>query len=217
MLTLYWAIAAGLSLAYGVWRVKDGPSVTRTMMKAMSVAFLGVIAFFAGGPLLLVVALLLCALGDAFLSMEEKWLQPGIAAFAGGHIIYIVLFINLGAGVGYDVFRIVLQIALLGAAGFYFYWIRSSLGAMRVPVSIYFGIIALMTLLALGLPQAHWLVTLGALMFLVSDAILAAEMFKIPRESPHRRWTPFAVWGLYWGGQALITLGVLHPLRAATL
>jgi uncharacterized membrane protein YhhN len=183
------------------------------MLKTMSVAFLALIAFAEGGPLLLVLALGFCAVGDAFLALSAKWLKAGMAAFAIGHALYIILFVNLGGGLGPDALRLVLQIGLIRCAFFLYQWLNPELGAMRAPVLGYFVIIFGMAQLALGLPHAHWLATLGALMFLASDALLAGELFRFKPGARLRRWSPYAVWTLYWAGQAAITAGVLYPDR----
>jgi uncharacterized membrane protein YhhN len=167
-----------------------------------------------GGFILLVIGLVLCAVGDAFLSRAgEGPLKAGMAAFAAGHLVYIGLFLNLGGGMGADPLRIGLQVAVLLAAGGLARWLWPSLGSMRAPVAGYVVVVASMALLALGLPPSLWLVTVGALMFLTSDALLAGEMFKLPAGDAARRWTSPAVWLLYWGGQAAITAGFLYPAK----
>ena len=49
----------------------------------------------------------------------------------------------------------------------------------------------------------------GAVLFIASDAILAAEKFLMASLSPRRRPARIAVWLLYYAAQALITLGFL--------
>ncbi len=210
---IYWLVAAALALLY-LPRVGDPPGRTRTMLKTLSVLALAFVALVGGGFILLVIALILCAIGDAFLSRTgEGPLKAGMAAFAAGHLVYIALFLNLGGGVGADPLRIALQAGVALAAGGLARWLWPSLGVMRMPVAGYVVVVALMTLLALGLPSSLWLVTVGALMFLTSDALLAGEMFKLPADSSARRWTTPAVWILYWGGQAAITAGFLYPAK----
>lgn len=210
---IYWLVAAVLAVLY-LLRVGDPPGRTRTMVKTLSVLALAFVALIGGGYILLVLALILCAVGDAFLSRAgDASLKAGMAAFAAGHLIYIVLFLNLGGGLGYDVLRIILQMAVAIAAGGIAYWLWPSLGAMRGLVAGYMGVVALMTLLAVGLPPSLWLVSAGALLFLTSDALLAGELFKLPANSPSRRWTSPTVWTLYWGGQAAITAGFLYPSK----
>jgi uncharacterized membrane protein YhhN len=53
------------------------------------------------------------------------------------------------------------------------------------------------------------LVIAGAVAFMASDGILAAERFLVAAISPHRGWMRFAVWALYYAAQALIVAGFL--------
>jgi uncharacterized membrane protein YhhN len=136
-----------------------------------------------------------------------------MAAFGLGHLLYIVLFVNQGGGVGFDGVRIGLQVAVLAATGLLTRWLWPSLGAMRAPVAIYIVLVSVTALVSLGLPDSLWLVTVGALVFMTSDALLSGELFKLPADSPVRRWSAPAVWVLYWVGQAAITAGFLYPQR----
>lgn len=210
---IYGLVAFVLAVLY-LSRVGDPPGRTRTLIKTLSVVALAFVALIGGGPLLLVGALLLCAVGDAFLSRRgETSLKAGMLAFAAGHLLYVALFLNSGGGLGVDVLRILLQMAIVLAASGMTLWLWPSLGAMRGMVAGYIAIVTIMTLLAVGLPPGLWLVTLGALMFMTSDAILSGELFRLPPESPARRWTSPSVWALYWGGQAAITAGFLYPVK----
>ena len=210
---IYWGIAGILATLY-LSRVGDPPGRTRTLLKTLSVVALALVALIGGGFILLVIALLFCALGDYFLARKnETSLKAGMAAFAVGHLVYIGLFLNQGGGVGYDVLRILIQLAVAGAAGGVAHWLWPSLGDMRRPVAAYMVIVASMTLLAVGLPPSLWMVSVGALLFMTSDALLAGELFKLPTDSPSRRWTSPLVWSLYWTGQALMTAGFLYPVK----
>ena len=62
---------------------------------------------------------------------------------------------------------------------------------------------------ALRLDTAYWLVTLGAVMFIASDAILSLQLFRKPADEPAGIAPSLAVWFLYFGGQALIAWGML--------
>lgn len=210
---IYWALATGLA-AYYLMRVADPPGRTRTMVKVLSVVALALVALIGDGYLLLVLALALCAVGDGFLAQKgEAPLRCGMLAFGLGHLVYVVLFANQGGGIADSFVRIVLQLAVAGAAVALAAWLWPDLGALRVPVTIYMVLVSLTALLALGLPDSLWLVTIGALLFMTSDALLAGELFKLPEDSPARRWSTPAVWLLYWGGQAAITAGFLYPDR----
>lgn len=210
---IYAGLAAGLA-AYYLVRVGDPPGRTRTAVKVLSVLTLALVAFMAGGYMLLVLALVLCAIGDGFLAQKgEAQLQRGMLAFGLGHLVYVVLFANQGGGVAEGWPRLLLQLSVLLGAGAVARWLWPSLGALRTPVAIYMGLVTLTALLAIALPDSLWLVTVGALMFLTSDALLAGELFKLPANSPTRRWSSPTVWLLYWGGQAAITAGFLYPAR----
>jgi uncharacterized membrane protein YhhN len=210
---IYWLAALALALLY-LPRVSDPPGRTRTMIKALSVVALAFVALIGGGPLLLVLALLLCAAGDAFLSRPgDGALKAGMLAFAAGHLVYVALFLNSGGGLGVDVVRILIQMAIAFAAAGMAWRLWPSLGAMRGPVAGYVAIVTLMTLLAVGLPPGLWIVSVGAVMFLVSDAILSFELFMPASDAALRRRAAFAVWVLYWGGQAAITAGYLYPAK----
>jgi hypothetical protein len=67
---------------------------------------------------------------------------------------------------------------------------------------------------ALGLSASipTGLALLGALVFMLSDTILAAEKFRLDAGQPFRRVAPYLVWAFYWGGQALITYGILAAI-----
>jgi uncharacterized membrane protein YhhN len=51
-------------------------------------------------------------------------------------------------------------------------------------------------------------VALGALMFVVSDLLIFARMGPLSGAA----WAGFAIWGLYFGGQALVCVGVVRTI-----
>ena len=212
---VYAAVSAAFSAAYAIGFLRRAPSVTRTVIKALAVAFLAVVVLIEDGPWLLAAALSFCAVGDALLARDGAGdLQRGLAAFFVGHLFYIVLFLFAGGGVGLNALSILAQLATIGVAGLIARRLYPSLGDMRIPVLAYVGMIVIMTLLAIGLPPVLWLASLGAVLFLASDAILAFELFSWPKDAPQRRWSDRAVWGLYYAAQALIVLAFLERPEA---
>ena len=205
---ILWAIAAGSALAYGLVFVELPVSVLRTVVKTSAVAALAVLAYLDDGSVLLAVALSFCALGDAFLAGDPKrWLPFGLGAFLIGHLIYIPLFLEQGgappawfwpaaAGIG-------------AVAGLMLRALWGSLGKLRIPVVIYVLAIVGMVVSSLLLPERAWPTTAGALAFMASDAILSFDLFKSSKLFGSGRLTAWAVWFLYWGGQAAITHGML--------
>ena len=80
-------------------------------------------------------------------------------------------------------------------------------GELRIPVVAYVAAILAMAFTALT--QHHPAVVLGASLFVVSDAILAAEKFLFAPGAPQRAWSGYAVWTLYYVAQLMIALGIL--------
>lgn len=199
--------AAAAALIYSAMLARP-PSWRRTVAKTGSTALLAVIGIVEGGPGLLVVALALSAAGDAALAQEgEGWFLGGLGAFLAAHLAYVALFflsgegtslaLTVGGGIAVAIFAGIVLTRLWPALP----------GAMRPPVALYVAAIVAMGVGALWTGNA--LVIAGAFAFMASDAILAIDRFVLAAASPHKAWTATTLWWLYWGGQALITLGVL--------
>jgi uncharacterized membrane protein YhhN len=203
-----WAAAGLCALIYGLALVERPSSIPRTAVKTAATALLAILAYRAGGPTPLVAGLALCALGDAFLGDPKRWLPFGLGAFLAGHVVYLLLFADDAVGL-----RPVFWLAgpvVIAAAGL-LVWLRPSLGALRPAVMAYVAAIVAMVCASLLLPWPRfWPVVVGALAFMTSDAILAADLFKGVKLARSPRLTAWAVWFLYFGAQALITWGFLR-------
>ena len=136
--------------------------------------------------ILIVVGLIFCYGGDiALMFMEsKKAFLIGLVLFLLGHVVYAVTFLMYG-GVPSEIIWIGL-ILLIFAVLFYIY-LHSGLGKMKVPVAIYILIISAMvtfataTLFSAIVPKtAAWLITIGSILFLISDVVLAINRFKVP-------------------------------------
>ncbi len=86
---------------------------------------------------------------------------------------------------------------------------RRKLGAVPLAAMIYAGAISAMAIAAMWLPWVGWPAMIGAISFLVSDLVLAAELFRLPTDAPARRWTAPVVWWTYVAAQVLIVAGVI--------
>jgi len=148
--------------------------------------------------------------GDLALMFQEnrKAFMLGLVLFLLAHVIYAVTFARLGRPSGRD--WAATAILLLAGAGFY--WLmRSNLGKMRLPVIVYIVVISWMVSRAVstlasplfGNGQA-WMVTIGAVLFYVSDVILAAARFWKPW--PYHRISL----AFYYAGQMLIALAASY-------
>lgn len=207
--TLIFSLAAAVIYAFTLGMP---PTLARSAAKTLAVAMLAVLAALQGGPLLLVAALALSAVGDAFLSRDgEKAFLGGLASFLVAHIVYVVLFLRSGGGLellGAESWRgaialamVVFAIVMLAAL-----WRRVGPG-LRVPIAVYIAAILAMGVSALT-TSSVWIVG-GAVLFMASDGLLATEKFLVAAISPHRSWMRFAVWLLYYAAQLAITLGFL--------
>lgn len=216
----------GLSLVAGAayFYARHGqPTLTRAMIKTACVAALAVYAAISlpeglSGVLqiasvLLVLALIFSALGDYFLAFEgDKNFVLGLSAFLTGHLFYVACFIcfitadsvQMPNKIGGS---LILVIFAVGA----FSWLRPSLGGMKLPVAAYVSVISLMGVAAILAPFVGGWVVLGAILFMLSDTLIAADRFKepLPYIAPH---IGEAIWGTYIAAQYLITLGILWEM-----
>lgn len=192
---------------YGFGFLNAEISPWRSIWKTMPVASMAVFAAFLGVPSALVAALVLSAVGDYFLSRDERRFTIGLASFLSAHLIYIWIFWQLGgrfspgwghaAMVGYGL--------VFGA----YLWPRA--GAFRGPVIAYIFVITAMVGFALFLPAGWLMLVLGTFAFAFSDSVLALEMFVIKDPKTKAKLSK-VVWVTYILAQSLIVLGILNSL-----
>ncbi len=204
---LFWTLfipAAACAILYLTMTARNA-SPLRTLTKTLSVALLAVLSALSDAPILLAMALALCALGDAFLSAEtEQTFMAGILSFAAGHLAYILLFLthsHSDLSLLSDHMWIVAALLALGV--FMAVVLAPRAGDLRVPVLLYIPIILGMGVAALCLPATGMLVWAwpAAVAFIASDLTLATEKFLLPQGHPALRGTPYLIWPLYWGAQ----------------
>ena len=205
-----WGVAGLCAALYGLALVQRSPSFPRTLVKTVAVGALAVLAYLEGGGASLAIALALCAVGDAFLAGDPKrWLPFGLAAFLAGHVVYVLLFWReRGPAAGAAFWTVAPLVVLAAAAMLARLW--RSLGALKPAVVLYLLAIVAMVSTSLLLPRLRWPATIGALAFMASDAVLSFDLFKGAKLAGSPRLTAWAVWFLYFGGQAMITWGMLR-------
>lgn len=127
--------------------------------------------------LFFVCALGFSALGDVFLALEAQWFLFGLGAFLCAHLAYQgyfwqhihykgVYLLPIAVMVGFCIVMLVV--------------LQPHLGEMLIPVVVYLTVIAAMVISAiLASHLSLWLVV-GAVMFAISDSILAYNMFVEP-------------------------------------
>lgn len=208
--------AAAAALAYLLVYCHRPASWPKTAVKTVSVVALALAVAVSGAPVLLVLALVLCASGDYLLSRDsEPTFLAGVGAFAAGHVAYIALFLTTP---GADFVHLKSGAYLSAIAVLFLYGVGMMTllfhraGALRfavvgyVPIIIGMGVAA-MTVPALG-PLA-WVLP-AACLFMLSDSVLAAELFLLPEGHPAKRVTPFVIWASYWLAQLGFTLAYLQ-------
>lgn len=198
------------AILYGI-RAKESPGLPRTILKTGSTLLLALFASLRGGPGLLVAALILGATGDAFLASDDgdTGFLCGLASFLVAHILYIWLFYQgvspHGLSLSWDWRGGMAIVMAIMAVGFMVLLIPRVDKELRVPVFIYS--LTILTMVEVALASDEFLISIGAIVFAVSDAILAVDRFLVASSSRHRTWMPYAVWILYFAGQLLIASG----------
>lgn len=201
-----------VAAVFYLFLVEGRVSLARTAVKTVSILLLAVLSIVRGGPLLLTAGLLLSSAGDAFLSRNgERTFLAGLASFLAAHLCYIALFTLAGGGYGLllaDLWRTVVAVLMAGFMLAMMAVLLPRVGpSLRLPVLAYGVAILMMGLSALTL-DSYWILG-GAILFMASDAILAAERFLVAGVSPNRLAMRIAVWVAYYAAQLTITLGVL--------
>lgn len=197
------------SLIYSILLLGPVNSV-RTVSKTGSTALLSLHAFRTGAPFFLFAALALGSLGDYFLSFEgEDVFLKGLGSFLVAHLFYIGLFARSGAGVSKifaEKWRMAATLGMVSLAPFMNTLLMPNVSeTLQLPIMVYSGTILVMVLTVLTMEKTS--IVVGGLAFALSDAILSADEFLVPKDSTHRAWMQYAVWILYYGGQFFIARG----------
>ncbi|MDO8368594.1 MAG: lysoplasmalogenase [Saprospiraceae bacterium] len=161
-------------------------------------------------------ALVFSTLGDVLLMFSEAlYFLLGLGSFLLAHVFYITAFSsisdfkngflskNYGWAIPFLAFPALLLI---------FLW-EGIPADMKLPVAAYAGVISLMALSVLNLKgkiadSTFWTLLAGAVLFLISDSLIAIGKFGQPFEGVR-----LAVMGTYIGGQFLLVWGVGEVLK----
>ena len=178
------ALAAALLAVRAEYR---GPRPLVYVCKPLTVVLIILVALQAKNAtpdaykILIVVGLLFSLAGDVFLMLPRDRFVAGLASFLVAHLCYVAAFasdgeITLSAWAG-------AALALYGASMLRLLWPR--LGGLKWPVAVYVLVILLMAWAAasrflLAAPAGGGLAAAGALLFVLSDTLLAWNRFKGP-------------------------------------
>jgi uncharacterized membrane protein YhhN len=207
-------VIAGTSLAvsliYLAFAGKPS-SPLRTVLKTVSIGTLAILPWTYLGttganPLfILSLALALSALGDLLLALkdQQRFFVFGLGAFLAAHIAYLAAFLphtTMPEGT-----PLIALIATVAAAGVFVGILIPRLGKMRIPVIAYFTVIMAMVAAALSIESASWMLGAGAVIFALSDSLIAVRKFLNPFPGIN-----IAVWTTYVAAQFMMTLSFLH-------
>ncbi|HLY18425.1 MAG TPA: lysoplasmalogenase [Bryobacteraceae bacterium] len=199
------AAAAGYLLVQR-WQPVPGGA----LLKGVPVGSLAVLALLARGirrdAALLALGLAFSTAGDVLLDLDPDYFVFGLGAFLLTHLIYVGLFArNRAAGIHLDPPHLAALLLVLAYSATLSAWIVPSVGALGVPVVFYICAITTMVCTAILARFTQRWVAVGAVLFLVSDSLLAIDKFKMP--VPAR---DYLVWITYYAGQCGIALGYLE-------
>jgi len=174
-----------LAIAFANWRVRKNPY-----------------------SLWIAIGLLFSLAGDVLLLRSDHFFTLGLSAFLFTHIAYLVAFTR---GTRFPARPIVWVLYLLFAACCNFLLFSRLPAALRLPVAIYSVFLLSMAAQAMGRSfflrsSAARLAAIGALLFVLSDGLLALDRFYAPL-----RFAPLLVLLPYYAGQWLITSSTDGP------
>ncbi len=159
-------------------------------------------------------ALVCCLLGDIALMLPRDHFVAGLAAFLAGHVLFIVGFLQPPSPPGVPPFAfsteglLVAALCVVTVEAAPTTLVFSSLRrrgehALAAPVTVYIGAIATMVVLATNVGDRA--AAVGAVLFLLSDTLLAWNRFIAPVPAG-----PLPVHVTYHLAQILLVLSLVH-------
>lgn len=213
-------LSAALALTYGFrsrdWYDAGISPYALAALKASSIVLLAALALSHRSHVL-AAALAFGAAGDALLALDTQMsFIAGAGAFLVGHLFYIALFLRAGLGTAAwrQPPRLFAMVAVVVAAVGMTLLLVPRGSALFAPLSVYTGVLTLMTASSFTLPATRWLAMAGAVLFFISDGFVAANMFHTNPDPTAAFWRSFAGWMIYWAGQAAICFGALGLYKA---
>ena len=153
---------------------------------------------------ILAAALTLSCIGDVFLHLgPRRYFGQALGAFLLAHVAYTLLFVRSWrrpfrpGGV-----QLILAAAVLVYSMVVTGWLASGLGEHAVPVMVYSGAITAMTVSAILAGFSMPFVWIGAMLFVVSDSLIAIGRFKTALPL-----TAYLIWPTYYLAQYGIAIG----------
>jgi uncharacterized membrane protein YhhN len=211
MWTVGIALVVALGAAHVTARLADARGIG-DLLKAVPIAILAALVALGRAPVdttyrwLVLAGLLWSLAGDLWLLFPRGFV-PGLLSFLIAHVFYISAFAPAGTWAP-STWALLLPFALGSLVMLGYLW--PHLGRERAPVVVYVSVIAVMgwraavRALSTATPASSGALALaGALLFLVSDGLLATDRFARPF-----RTADAAVMTTYYAAQTLIALSI---------
>jgi uncharacterized membrane protein YhhN len=161
--------------------------------------------------LLLLSALGFSLIGDMVLTLTSKEaLHAGILSFMAAHCTYICLFLK---NIQFQKKRFFSFLPILALVIISLYYLWPYFGEMKKPVAVYICLLTLMVFFSFQVKQSSFLIGSGATLFLLSDFILALDLFVSPNNKP----TEVLIMFLYYAAQFLLVIGITQKKHIALL
>ncbi len=179
--------AAAVATASGALGLLQVHTVFKPLALLLAITFIASRAAQTGArgrfDLILLGALVASLVGDVLLMQSDAYFIPGLVAFLVAHGFYIALFLQDSPR--FPSGRALLATLGVGAAMLVWLWGGLTDPGLKIAVPVYVGVIALMAAQAIGratvLRDARaWGVAVGALVFMLSDALIAVNRFVLP-------------------------------------
>jgi len=167
-------------------------AILSDISKPLLIPFLG--GYYMAGKSIyrskpLLIALFFCWIGDVslmFVGLNSNWFMIGLAAFLVAHIFYIITYrqhrweSKENELLVPQKIRFSLPVVLAGTG--LVVVLYPVLGTLQVPVMIYATALIVMVMNAIfrfgrTTPRSYWMTLAGAVLFMVSDGILAINKF----------------------------------------
>lgn len=152
-------------------------------------------------------------LGDMFLMFEGTiFFILGMVSFLTAHALYSTIFYRMGSNIGWEGGAWGINVTVLVYFMILIYIAAPYLGTMLSPILIYCVGLSLLVLFAYGtlgnVPfESSMQIFLGAIFFVISDSVLAWNMFVDPITNEH-----FIIMGTYVAAQYFLVMGITGAL-----
>jgi uncharacterized membrane protein YhhN len=184
--------------------VKPIPMVINIVLVAAALVSTGEVPYLES---MILAGLVAGVTGDILLTLDTKYFIFGLAAFLLGHLLYLA---GLLFGVtGFTLYGTLAPLGLAAVYGIIIVRFMKNAG-LQLPVLLYLLVITLMLIIAIHYDLSRWgylhLFSAGAILFVISDALLAWDRF-----IRSFRLASLLVLGAYYSAQFLVTLAVVLP------